>query len=222
MMSGTIRVWDLPTRLFHWLLASAVIGLVVTAQVGGTAMDWHFRLGYTVLSLLLFRIIWGMVGGHWSRFSSFAYSPGTLWRYINGRGRPEHNVGHNPLGALSVFGILFFLFLQVAAGLFSDDEISAYGPLGKFVSSETVSLATFFHTNVGKFVLLALIVLHVLAIAYYQLKKKTNLIRPMVLGDKPCEVLLPTSRDDARTRGMALAIFGVCASLVAALVKLTS
>ncbi|WP_210542400.1 cytochrome b/b6 domain-containing protein [Rhodoferax sp. PAMC 29310] len=221
-MSSKVRVWDLPSRIFHWLLASSVIGLVVTANVGGAAMEWHFRLGYTVLSLLLFRLVWGLVGGRWSRFSSFLYSPATLWRYMTGRGRPEHSIGHNPMGALSVYAMLVFLLLQVGAGLFSDDEISAYGPLGKFVSNETVVSATFYHTNVGKFILLALIAIHLIAIVYYVFKKKNNLVRPMLSGDKATDVLVPPSRDDGASRLLALAIYAMCASLVAAMVKLAS
>mgnify|MGYP003593178297 CR=1 FL=1 len=221
-MSSKIRVWDLPTRIFHWLLAAAVIGSLISANVGGAAMEWHFRLGYAVLSLLLFRLVWGVVGGHWSRFSTFLYSPATLWRHISGRARPEHAVGHSPTGALSVFGMLVFLLLQVAAGLFSDDDISAYGPLGKFVSNGVVESATFYHTNVGKFVVLALIVAHLMAIAYYVFKKKNNLIRPMLSGDKATDILVPPSRDDANSRWLALAIFVICASLVAAMVNLAS
>lgn len=221
-MSSKIRVWDLPTRIFHWLLAAAVIGSLISANVGGAAMEWHFRLGYAVLSLLLFRLVWGVVGGHWSRFSTFLYPPATLWRHISGRARPEHAVGHSPTGALSVFGMLVFLLLQVAAGLFSDDDISAYGPLGKFVSNGVVESATFYHTNVGKFVVLALIVAHLMAIAYYVFKKKNNLIRPMLSGDKATDILVPPSRDDANSRWLALAIFVICASLVAAMVNLAS
>ncbi len=221
-MSSKIRVWDLPTRIFHWLLAAAVIGSLISANVGGAAMEWHFRLGYAVLSLLLFRLVWGVVGGHWSRFSTFLYPPATLWRHISGRARPEHAVGHSPTGALSVFGMLVFLLLQVAAGLFSDDDISAYGPLGKFVSNGVVESATFYHTNVGKFVVLALIVAHLMAIAYYVFKKKNNLIHPMLSGDKATDILVPPSRDDANSRWLALAIFVICASLVAAMVNLAS
>jgi cytochrome b len=221
-MSSTVRVWDLPTRLFHWLLAAAVIGLVITANVGGAAMDWHFRLGYTVLSLLLFRLVWGMVGGHWARFSTFLYSPATVWRYLTGRSGPDQSIGHNPLGAISVFAMLTFLLLQVASGLFSDDEISAYGPLGKFVSNEVVARATFYHANVGKFVILALVVTHLIAIAYYVFKKKISLVRPMSSGDKACDVLVKPSRDDGPSRLLALVIFLVCASSVALLVKLAA
>lgn len=88
-MTHQVRVWDLPTRIFHWALAACVVASVVTGQVGGAAMDWHFRIGYAVLALLLFRLGWGLVGGHWSRFSSFLYSPSTLLRYLRGQGGPE-------------------------------------------------------------------------------------------------------------------------------------
>ena len=81
-----VRVWDLPTRLFHWLLALAVVGSVVSAKIGGGAMVWHFRFGYVVLILIGFRVLWGLVGGRWSRFASFIYSPATLWRYLRGQG----------------------------------------------------------------------------------------------------------------------------------------
>lgn len=165
-MKYTVRVWDAPTRLFHWLLAACVIGLVISAQIGGTAMEWHFRLGYTVFSLLLFRAVWGLVGGHWSRFRSFLYTPGQVLAYLGGRGDPNHSVGHNPLGAFSVIALLGFLFLQVGSGLISDDEIAAAGPLTRFVSSELVSMATFYHKEVGKLILLTLVALHLLAIAF--------------------------------------------------------
>ena len=124
-MSTTVRVWDLPTRIFHWALVASVIDLVITAKLGGDAMAWHFRCGYAVLTLLLFRMVWGLVGGHWSRFRSFLYSPATVLRYLRGQGAPEHSVGHNPLGSGSVFALLGFLLLQVASGLFSDDEIAS-------------------------------------------------------------------------------------------------
>ena len=219
-MANNVRVWDLPTRLFHWLLTLAIVGLVMTAQLGGFAMDWHFRLGYTVLSLLLFRLVWGFMGGHWSRFSSFLSSPTVLLRYIKGSDQSKQSLGHNPLGALSVIAILLFLALQVASGLFSDDEISAYGPLGKFVSSNIVASATYYHTQIGKLVLLALIGLHLLAIGFYFFREKKNLVLPMVTGDKKSDVEAKPSRDDRASRAMALMIFLLCSALVASLVKL--
>lgn len=206
-MPTTVRVWDLPTRLFHWALVVCVIGLITTAQLGGAAMLWHFQLGYLTLSLLLFRIVWGWVGGRWSRFSSFLYSPTALWRYIKQPTAPHPSVGHSPLGALSVFALLAVLLLQVSSGLMSDDEISNAGPLSRFVSGYLVSNATDYHKNIGKFILLGLALLHVAAIFFYLFKKKENLISPMVTGDKQLPLPMPPTRDDARNRLLALLLF---------------
>src|SRR2546429_4763343 len=129
-----VRVWDLPTRIFHWVLALCVISSIVTGLGGGNALAWHFRLGYVVFALLAFRLLWGLVGGHWSRFANFIYAPTTLVRYLRGERRAgEHvDVGHTPLGAFSVFALLALLAAQVATGLFADDEIASTGPLNKF------------------------------------------------------------------------------------------
>lgn len=209
-----IRVWDLPTRLFHWLLVVAVVGLVVTGNIGGNAMVWHFRLGYFVGSLVVFRLIWGFVGGHWSRFSSFLYPPRATLAYLRGQAKPAHLVGHNPLGAFSVFALLGLLAAQVATGLMSDDEIANAGPLTRFVSEQTVSLATRYHADIGKLLLIVLVVLHVLAIVFYAWKKHVNLVRPMVLGDKAVDdgQALPASRDDAPVHLLAAVIFAACAA----------
>jgi len=216
----TIRVWDLPTRLFHWLLAASVIGLIVTGSIGGNWMNWHLRLGYAVLTLLLFRLVWGFIGGHWSRFTSFLYAPSSLVNYLRGRARPEHRVGHSPLGALSVFALLLILMAQVGTGLMSDDEIAFFGPLVRFVSGDTVSLATGYHKNVGKFIVLALVGLHLLAIAYYKWVKKQALVRPMLVGDKQVPVVVPSARDTAFTRLLALVLLGLCSAAVTWLVRL--
>lgn len=211
----TVRVWDLPTRLFHWALAACVIGLVITANIGGNWMNWHFRLGYTVCSLLLFRLIWGFVGGHWSRFGSFLYGPTTVLAYLRGQARPDHRVGHNPLGMFSVFGLLLILGLQVGTGLISDDEIAFAGPLVRLVSGETAGDATAYHTGLGKFIVIALVVLHLLAIVFYKLVKKDNLVRPMIIGDKTLNHPAPSARDSAGSRWLALLIFVLCAGVVA-------
>jgi cytochrome b len=219
-MTHPTRVWDLPTRIFHWALFALIVAMVATGSIGGNAMVWHFRCGYAVLSLLLFRIVWGMVGGRWSRFASFLYAPGTVVRYLKGQGRPEHSVGHNPLGAGSVFALLFFLCAQVGTGLFSDDDIASSGPLSKFVSNALVSSLTGYHKNIGKYILLALVALHIAAILFYLLKKKENLIGPMVHGDKLLVHRVENSRDDARSRALAAVVFLICAGLVATMVKL--
>ncbi|MCF8210647.1 MAG: cytochrome b/b6 domain-containing protein [Rhodoferax sp.] len=216
---NTVRVWDLPTRVFHWSLVGCFIGLVVTGQIGGNAMQWHFRLGYTVLTLLGFRLVWGVVGGHWSRFAAFVKGPSTLLQYMQGKGAPEHSVGHNPLGALSVLGLLFFTLLQVTAGLFSDDEIAASGPLAKMVSGDWVNLATTYHTKVGKFILITLVALHLLAIIYYRVRKGENLVGPMVHGDKQLPQAFTPSRDDIPSRVTGFIIFVICALAVVWLVR---
>ena len=219
-MQHTIRVWDLPTRIFHWALVLLIIGLVATGLIGGNAMVWHMRFGFAVLSLLLFRLVWGLIGGRWSRFASFIYAPGTILAYLKGAGKPEHSVGHNPLGAGSVFAMLLFLLAQVGSGLVSDDDIATSGPLSKFVSNAVASAATSYHKNVGKFVLLALVMLHVAAIVFYLMKKKENLIAPMIHGDKALDQPLPASRDNASSRALAAVVFAACAGLVATGVKL--
>lgn len=214
------RVWDLPTRIFHWSLLLCIVGLFITVNVGGNWMLWHFRFGYAAFTLLLFRLVWGIVGGRWSRFASFIYAPSTILAYLNGRGKPEHSVGHNPMGAGSVFALLGFLLLQVASGLFSDDDIAFQGPLAKFVSSARVSSATWYHKEVGSKVLIALIVLHIAAILFYLYKKKENLIRPMLNGDKPLVLPVLPSRDDAASRAAAAVVLALCAAVVWWVVKL--
>jgi cytochrome b len=209
-----VRVWDAPTRLFHWALAACFVGLIVTSQMGGGAMVWHFRFGYSVLALLLFRMAWGLLGGHWSRFSTFLVGPRDVWRYLSGKDLPRDSVGHNPLGALSVVAMLLFLALQVTTGLMSDDEIANAGPLTRFVSSDWVSSATAYHKNVGKFILLAMVVLHLGAIVFYAVRKRQNLVTPMITGDKPLDFDAPGSRDSWRERRLATLIFLVCVSLV--------
>jgi cytochrome b len=219
-MSHRVRVWDLPTRLFHWLLAFFVVALVITGHIGGGAMDWHARCGYAVLALLFFRIVWGFIGGHWSRFASFLYPPSSLMAYIGGRAHPDHLVGHNPLGAGSVFAMLAVLLAQVATGLIGDDEIAFTGPLNRFVSSAAGLRATWYHKEVGQWLLVALVVLHVAAIAWYLRRKRQNLVRPMLVGDKEVATPVQSSRDDLASRLVALAVFAACAALVAWIVAL--
>ena len=218
----SVRVWDLPTRTFHWTLATCVIGSVISAKIGGNAMVWHFRLGYVVFTLLAFRIVWGLVGGHWSRFANFIYAPATTLRYLRGESRADehHDVGHNPLGAFSVFGLLALLAAQIGTGLFADDEISNTGPLIKFVSGATSGLLTKWHKSFGQWLIITLVVLHIAAILFYLFKKQRNLVRPMLSGDKALAPGVPASIDSLASRGLALALLCVCAAGVAWLVNL--
>lgn len=217
-----VRVWDLPTRLFHWALAACVIFSVVSAKIGGNAMDWHFRSGYVVFTLLVFRLLWGLVGGRWSRFASFLYGPATLLRYLRGASRADehHEVGHSPLGALSVFAMLALLSAQVGSGLFADDEIASAGPLVKFVSGATSSLLTSWHKTFGQGLIIALVVMHVAAILVYRLRRGRDLVTPMLGGDKWLGAGVPSAVDTLATRGLALLLVALCGAGVATLVTL--
>ena len=213
-----VRVWDLPTRVFHWGLVLCLVGLVISGQIGGGAMVWHFRLGYSVLSLLLFRLIWGFIGGRWSRFNVFVVGPIAILRYLQER-NTSPSVGHNPLGALSVLTLLSFALLQVATGLISDDEIATAGPLAKMVAGAWVGKATYYHNAIGQYVLYALVLLHLGAMVFYRFKRKENLVPAMWHGDKELAESQQSARDDGKSRLFALMVFVVCAGLVAGLVQ---
>jgi cytochrome b len=216
------RVWDLPTRTFHWLLAILVVSSIVSAKIGGNAMVWHFRFGYAIFALLVFRLVWGLMGGRWSRFASFIYAPMTVLRYLRGESRADEHldVGHNPLGALSVFGLLTILGVQVASGLFADDEIANTGPLIKFVSSATSLSLTAWHKSWGQWIILSLIGLHLAAIVFYLVAKKLNLVRPMLSGDKLLPPGVPASADQGGSRVVALVLAALSAALVGWVVSL--
>jgi cytochrome b len=217
-----VRVWDLPTRLFHWSLVLCVVGSFASAWIGGNAMSWHLRFGYAVCALLAFRIVWGFAGGRWSRFANFVYSPATLARYLRGANRDhEHlDVGHNPLGSASVFAMLLVLLAQVASGLFADDEIATTGPLNKFVSNAMGLWFSAYHEAIGQWLLLALIALHVAAILTYRLRLRTDLIGPMISGDKLLPSGVPASQDDRSTRALAVVLLTACAAVVACVVAI--
>jgi len=217
-----VRVWDLPTRLFHWVLMACVIGSVISAKIGGNAMAWHFRLGYVVFTLLAFRLLWGLVGGRWSRFASFVPGPGALRRYLKGRSRADehHEVGHSPLGALSVLALLGLLAAQVGTGLFADDEIASSGPLVRFVSGATSSALTSWHKGWGQWLVLALVALHVVAIVVYRVRLRRDLVTPMLTGDKQLPPGTPASLDDMPRRARALLLLAACGAGVGWLVSL--
>lgn len=211
--SRSVRVWDMPTRLFHWALASCVLGSLVSAQIGGNAMVWHFRFGYAVFTLLAFRLLWGLVGGRWSRFGSFLYAPTTLWRYLRGRtAAGDHlEVGHSPLGALSVLALLVLLALQVGTGLVADDEIANAGPLNRLVAGATATRATAWHTTYGQGLILGLVGLHLAAIGYYTARGK-RLIGAMLGGDKQLPPDTPASADGSTRRLVGLVLLLACAA----------
>lgn len=182
----TVRLWDPALRLFHWALAFAVILGWGLGKFGPDIMTLHFYCGYAVAGLLVFRIVWGLVGPRAARFASFLYGPKTTLDYLKHlpEKQPSHWPGHNPLGALSVFAILGILAAQVATGLVSDpDDYINVGPLAKYVSSAVSRKANAWHEIIS-FGVLALVLLHIGAILFYKRWKGEDLIRPMITGRK--------------------------------------
>lgn len=198
-------VWDIPTRLFHWLLVACVIGAFVTAKLGGGLMVWHGRLGLAIFGLLVFRLIWGVIGPTYARFAVFVRGPSAILAYLLGRWR---GLGHNPLGALSVLAMLGVLFAQSMTGLFANDDIAYSGYLASRIDADLSARITAIHHLLEK-LLMALVALHLGAIAYYALVKKQNLVKPMLTG-------WAEGRPERSARGGGLAAFLV-SLLIAAL-----
>lgn len=203
------RVWDLPTRVFHWALTLLVLFSFVTAKIGGYWIDWHFRSGYSILALLAFRIAWGFAGSTYARFASFVRGPAAILAYLRA---PVRSVpGHSPLGGLAIVVMLAALLLQATTGLFANDAIASEGPLARFVSSALSDRLTTVHRWNQK-ALMALIALHLGAIAYYRWAGGLDLLTPMFTGDAP--VSGPPARDDASLRVKAAILFAFVVAIV--------
>jgi cytochrome b len=181
----TVRVWDLPVRVFHWTLLVLVAFSVATAYAGGSWMDWHMRSGYAVLALLAFRIAWGFVGTRHARFANFVRGPAAIGAYLRSLGDGAHpaSVGHNPLGALSVLALIAVVGVQVGTGLFANDDIFTEGPLAKLVSKFASDQATTVHYW-NQWALYALVAMHVLAVLVHRVRFGDNLVGPMIAGTK--------------------------------------
>lgn len=194
-VSQPISVWDWPLRLFHWLLALAVAGLVITGQQGGEAMSQHERLGYAVLALLGFRLVWGLVGSKTARFRHFLASPAKALAYVRlSRDEKARWLGHSPLGAYAVLLMLSLLLAQVLTGLIADDEIAFTGPLAASVPGAWSAWATWYHKSIGKPALLVMIGLHLSAIAYYAIVLRIPLLGAMIFGKRE----IPSLDDDTK------------------------
>jgi cytochrome b len=180
MNGKRILLWDLPTRVFHWMLVIAVIAAIVSGQLGGNLMEWHGRIGLLIVGLISFRLVWGVVGSTYARFIQFFPTPAKIKAYLRGDWQGE---GHNPLGALSVLGLLGLLSVQLVTGLFANDDITFTGPLFDLVSKNLSNQMTGVHSLLSN-VLIALIVVHIAAIGYYGHVKKQKLLKPMIRGWK--------------------------------------
>ncbi|MDP2644500.1 MAG: cytochrome b/b6 domain-containing protein [Desulfobacterales bacterium] len=184
--SRPIRVWDLPTRLFHWTLVIQVIFSFVTGKIGGNAMQLHVWNGFGILALLLFRLAWGFAGSRQSRFAAFVKGPATVFRYaatLLQRPGPPPYPGHNPLGGWSIMAMLSVLLLQAGTGLFANDDIVTEGPLYGWVGKATSDWITGIH-KLNPEIIIALVSLHLLAILFYYFFKRENLVWSMITGIK--------------------------------------
>jgi cytochrome b len=180
-----VKVWDLPTRLFHWLLVACVITSFTSGRIGGNAMQVHVRCGFIILGLLFFRLAWGGVGSYTARFVTFIRGPASVLKYALGllRGDSPRYLGHNPLGGWSIVAMLLALLLQVATGLFANDDIATQGPLYGSVSKATSDWLTHVHL-LNRWVIVFLVGVHLSAIVFYLVFKHENLITPMFSGVK--------------------------------------
>lgn len=194
-----IAVWDLPLRAFHWSLVSAIAIAFLSSEEDSPLNQWHVMAGWVAGLLIVFRLVWGVVGGEHSRFTDFV-RPSHLGHHLRGllRGKTEPSLGHNPLGALSVLVLLALVGATVSIGAFGGE---AAGEL-----HETTAWA-----------LLAFVAVHIGAVIVMSVLERENLVRAMVLGTKPAELhrgALPARRAGPLAFVIAIvvmvgAIFGV-------------
>ncbi len=178
-MKGTrFRLWDLPTRLFHWLLALAIVAAIVSGQLGGNLIVWHGRIGILIVGLIAFRLAWGVLGSTHARFARFFPTPARARAFLRGEWRQP---GHNPLGALSILAMLGLIGFQAVTGLFANDDIAFHGPLHALVDRDVSNRLSGLH-HLAANGLYGLVALHLGAIAYYARIKKNDLIKPMITG----------------------------------------
>ncbi|MVW80632.1 cytochrome b/b6 domain-containing protein [Bordetella sp. 02P26C-1] len=210
---SSVRIWDLPTRLFHWALAVCVIGAYVSVKLGGLYMDWHVRFGLATLGLVTFRLIWGFVGPRYARFSSFVRGPAALGRYLRGQAPVA---GHTPLGALSVIAMLAIIAFQAVSGLFVSDDILTQGPLhGRAPEALASWFASWHHRN--EWIIVGLVALHLCAILWYVCVRRKRLVRPMITGDAQATDLppgTPPSQDGLMLWLRALVVAALATALV--------
>ncbi len=208
-------VWDLPLRMFHWLLALSLVASWVSGRAGYDFRALHMWLGYWMLGLLVFRAAWGFVGPRHARFASFFPRPRRLLPYLRDtlRGTSRESVGHNPLGSLMVFAMLICVALQSVSGLFLFDDIFYSGPFHEAVSGRTADELNGLHHSRAD-LLVVLVLVHVSAVLFYTLRKRQRLVRAMLTGKKDASVV-PEEEAIASSR-IVLAI--VVAALAAAFV----
>ncbi len=206
-----VRVWDAPTRLFHWALVVLVATSFTCAKLGW--MEQHFLSGYAILSCLLFRLVWGLVGSDTARFARFLASPAAALRHLRHlrRREPDTEIGHNAAGGWMVMLMLALLGVQAGTGLFANDDAISEGPLYRYVGKDLSDRITGWHNRNFKLILAAVAV-HLLAILVYAVFKRQDLLRPMLTGRKD----LPVGTTPPRMRSPALAavLFALAVAVV--------
>ena len=179
-----VKIWDLPTRIFHWTLALLILYQLSTSLLGEGPSETHLYVGYVITTLVLFRISWGFYGGTTSKFINFLYAPSTVLNYLFKKNSQNRQFfGHNPAGGYSVIFILASVAIQTITGMFCDDDIMLAGPLRSLVADDTTSIINQIH-SINAWFLLGLITLHLVAITWHYFFKKDNIISPMVTGKK--------------------------------------
>jgi cytochrome b len=209
-------VWDLPLRIFHWLFAASILAAWGTAKLGFAWMQWHFWIGYEIMGLLIFRIVWGIVGPKHSRFASFVKGPGAILEYLRAliRGAdPANLAGHNPLGALMVILMLALAATQVSTGLFATDDIAWAGPYNAAVRDSTAKQLTALHHSIFNLIWAA-IALHTGAILYYAAVKKRNLVPAMWSGRNPSNSTPPDQAIESSELWKAAIVTAISAAIV--------
>ncbi len=209
-----VIVWDLPLRLFHWLLAGAIAVSLYTGLSGGfEEMDWHQTCGYLVLGLVVFRLLWGFLGGRHARFASFLAGPGRVLAYTRAMAarRPPHTTGHNPLAGWTISLTLLAIAVQAVTGLFASDDLFVEGPLVHLVESGTVSTMTRIH-GWGQWTLGVLVGLHLLAVAVHSEVFNERIIGPMITGRS--RDARPEDGDENQRVALALGVAAAVAALV--------
>ncbi|HCM47324.1 MAG TPA: cytochrome B [Colwellia sp.] len=176
-------IWDLPLRIFHWSFAVTILASWYTAEQGADLVEIHIKLGFFALFLIVFRLLWGLIGPKHSRFSQFVPSPKTLLSYLRKSQSDKAIPGHNPLGAMMVILMILLISVQAVSGLFINDDVFSSGPYYGSISNELEKVMRFLHHNTFDF-MIAAIGLHLAAVAYYWRVKKQNLVLPMITGKK--------------------------------------
>lgn len=189
MSRKTEHIWDAGVRVFHWTLVVLIAAALWLGHYGPPIKTWHFWTGYAIGGLILFRLVWGVIGGRNARFVNFVRGPGTVTSYAREliKPKPSYWTGHSPVAALSVLVALALIAAQVVSGLFADDEVFNQGPLAQYVGEGIRLQASAWHAT-GGWLIIYYVIAHVSAVAFYAIWKRENLLGPMITGKRSVPV----------------------------------